>query len=443
MRTFSATLALALVAAQPCVAFDGAAEAENYAKQRERQLHESATPGYASAYATEAPQATFDSVAVVTPDRLPITACAGQPLCTGDPRLAAWTREHALVRRVSWLNPNGAAVDGHLWVARAVAERGDAVPGVILSVGDFQEPETALQWAAVTLAKHGYLVLTWDPQGHGESETFGEGEHATRHVVEQQLGDLAPDPSAVTADAVEQLQSALDYFTSEANPLRPLLDLDEIGLAGHSRGGVSSSLVAHRDERIDAVVGWDNVTLGGEMRQNPGDTTSPVAPRVPLLGISADYYLGEGPKTEDPDPLADLAAFEGAAAAGIDAMQVTIRGGTHLEFAALPWLPATLRGVHLSAWYTVAWFDKHLKAESAADLRLLSDRWRHDAPGAQADLGGDANLLSYYYRSRVSIRLASGPRVRCDDLRSGCTALVPAADDGYPGAYDYVEDSGG
>ena len=41
------------------------------------------------------------------------------------------------------------------------------------AAGSIQSPAVGYHWAAQSLAAAGYLVLTWDPQGQGESETFG------------------------------------------------------------------------------------------------------------------------------------------------------------------------------------------------------------------------------------------------------------------------------
>ncbi|MBA3653469.1 MAG: hypothetical protein H0W70_04675 [Actinobacteria bacterium] len=149
-----------------------------------------------------------------------------------------------------------------------------------------------------------------------------------------------------------------------------------------------------------------------------------LTPRVPALGISSDYYIGDPPYTAAPDPQALAAAFHTHAAAGIDTAEITIRGGTHFEYMFIPdpAFTATMRGIDVAAWYTLAWFDKELKALPSADRRLLANRWRHDARGAQVDIAGDGNLYSAYYRSQIAIH-ANGRLVRCDDLRAGCVLL--------------------
>jgi hypothetical protein len=123
---------------------------------------------------------------------------------------------------------------------------------------------------------------------------------------------------------------------------------------------------------------------------------------------------------------------------GIDTGELVIRGGSHLDFSFIPnhAFGATLRGADLVSWYTTAWFDKYVKRDPTADRRLLSDRWRHDALEGDVDPDGDADMFSFYHRSRLDITRADGTKVDCEDLRAGCDALT--ADDGYPGDYAYA-----
>ena len=143
---------------------------------------------------------------------------------------------------------------------------------------------------------------------------------------------------------------------------------------------------------------------------------------MPGLNIAPDYGFDNSPNVTDPDPGARGLAFDTYRARGIDTMSVVVRGGSHYECPYIPnaLLGATLRGIELCAWYTTAWFDKYLRGDGSADARLLSGRWRRDAASGSIDLDGDANLFSFYHRSRAWLRLARGGRVACDDLRSGC-----------------------
>jgi hypothetical protein len=209
----------------------------------------------------------------------------------------------------------------------------------------------------------------------------------------------------------------------------------EIGIAGHSRGADVASILGARDRRVDAIVAFDN--LMATTSPDADGHTRPLRPRVPALGMSADYYEAPEPYTSDPPPLEKDQGYAAYRRAGKDAMEVIVRGGTHFEWSYAPGLPATLRGIDMATWYAQAWFDRYLKHRRGADRRLLSDRWRHDPEEKAADAGGDPNLYSFYYRSRLAIH-DRGHLVRCGDLRKGCSDLVPKRRDGYPGEYSYL-----
>ncbi|WP_143038706.1 alpha/beta hydrolase family protein [Thermoleophilum album] len=318
---------------------------------------------------------------------------------------------------------------------------------MVITNGSVQAPEQLYWHAAQTLAQHGYVVLTWDPQGQGRSDAFGSGETLLRGVPAQQ-----------PANFVEGTEDALDFALStperpytprgpgaarqrelvaagrspKNNPLHVLVDASRVGIAGHSLGAFAVSQISSSDPRVDAVMAWDNL-------QPP---SPPLKPRVPALGISNDYGLVVTPFTSDPDPEARNRAFAAYKQAGVDAMQVNIRGGTHYESSYIPdpAFPATLRGIDLVDWYTLAWFDRYVKGEPRAIKRILSDRWRADAKAASVDPSGDGNLFSFYFRSPVAITTPRG-RFECSDLRGGCEGrLVPRSGDGFPEDWSFLKE---
>src|SRR5439155_21404254 len=104
------------------------------------------------------------------------------------------------------------------------------------------------------------------------------------------------------------------------DPLRRLLTPSEIGLAGHSRGADAASIIGARDRRIKAIVAFDNLMA----TTSPDDSgnVKPLHPRVPALGMSADYYEAPQPFTADPPPLDNLGSSDSYRTVAIYALEV-------------------------------------------------------------------------------------------------------------------------
>jgi dienelactone hydrolase len=398
--------------------------------------------------------------------------------CAGDIRLYNWGRNgYGIVRPVLFTARDGATLSGHVWATVAGPRKR---PGIVITDGSVQADEEMYWYAAQTLAKDGYVVLTFDPQGQGQSDTFGEGADRFEGVpaqtdgrpfydgTEDAIDFLLSTPkrpyepvescNTGTSHAAKQNARAKAGLDAAYNPFWQLLNRKEIGLAGHSYGAAGVSYIAQWDPRVKAVVAWDNLggpgprdapvpgaasgsTTIGEAGcpADPADrTTVPVT--KPGLGISADYGLPPLPNTSLPDPNGKSTWSLNYSKDGVDSGEIIIRGGSHLDFS---WIPnqafgASLRGPDIIDWYTSAWFDKYLKRSPSADKRLLSDRWLHDPVEAGIDLNHDGNGFSFYYYSRLDIHLRDGIHWDCEDLRDGCPGMVPQSGDSWPGNYSYV-----
>ena len=444
-------LALAVPAAH---AYDPAAEVSNYLKVHERFLHDHSDPEYQLGLRLEGVRQWLELIEInaTDPERNPFTLCAEHnDGCAGDVRMYDWGEQGlGFVQEIQFVNRNGSTISGHVWAA--FPRDGEATgrrPAISITNGSVQAPEELYWHAAQTLAQHGYVVLTWDPQGQGRSDAFGAGATMFRGFPAQQAPNFfegteealdfllsTPDapyePRAAEGSnaeaAAKQERRVASGHADAHNPLHGIVDPERIGIAGLSLGASAVSGVGTDDQRVDAIVAWDNLRAPAEGS----------APRVPALGISNDYGLTPTPFTEDPDPQAKNAAFAAYRAAGVDSMQVNIRGGTHYESSYIPnpAFGATLRGIDLVGWYTTAWFDKYVKGDPTADARLLSDRWLDDPRSAEVDPAGDGNVFSSYFRSAVDVG-----GFECEDMRAGCGgALVPQAQDGVDGEWSFLEE---
>ena len=452
----------ALLVAPSAAQFSPDREARNYSKTAER-AREHGAPAYRTELARRSIQGLREGLAIraADPERdFTANLCWSHgDGCAGDVRLYDWeAKGHGIARPVLYTARNGATISGHVWATRSgPAKR----PGIVITNGSVQAPEQLYWFAATTLAKKGYVVLTHDPQGQGRSDTFGEGadrsegfpaqagrpfydgtEDALDFFTSSPQEPYRPRPSCTTGTdhSPKQERRVGEGRNAAHNPLWELLDRERIGIAGHSFGASGVSFVGQADPRVDAIVAWDNLQTPSSARSVPACVSAPatrVPPPItkPALGMAADYSLVPTPFSSAPDPDEKNQASLEYSRAGVDSGQLNIRGGTHYEFSYIPnpAFGATLRGMDLVAWYTGAWFDKYVKGDPGADARLATDRWRADAPGAAVDPEGDGNLFSFYYRSRLDMGSFS-----CEDLRSGECGLRP---DGQPVPYSYLEEA--
>lgn len=435
-----AALSLALTMTSTAFAWDAESEQRNFSRTQHRFAYDQTDPAWQIETNSDGVMGIVDILERdlhEEGERFSGSLCgSGTLTCAGDPRTEP-EKWDGIVEPVTYLNRNGAHIEGHVWRSKDAA---GALPGVVIETGSVQAPERWYYWAAQVLANHGYLVMTFDVQGQGRSD-FG-GSH-DRHFFDGQ-------PAQDIDHFVEDLEDAIDFFFSSPatpydpgtdhararqqkragavdvfNPLADRLDPGRFGIVGHSLGAQSVSIVQGTDPRVDAVVAWDNLSTSG-------------TPRVPALGMAGDYGLAVHPHATDPERDAKLAAFKKWRAAGLPAMEVVLRGGTHFEWSYSPGpvLPASLRGIDAAAWYTTAWLDRWVKGELDAERRILTDRWHADEIDAFVDREGAGNMHSFYFRSPVD--LADGRS--CPDLRTGCGLLVN--DDGVSREtpYSYLGD---
>ena len=400
---------------------------------------------------------------VASPTRPAITAGNFFPgWNVGNPLRDGWSGTRGLSRKVAFTNQYGALLRGTVWRPKPGARdpytgrvlRGP-FPGVVLTEGSVQGSEGMYEWLAQDLAERGYVVLTYDVQGQGTSETLphetGEVFPTCDPTAEPAAGEMTGCPGVPfqqVSNFVVGTRNALGFFTStpsrpyanpsaapgEAivfNPYWRLFDRSpdrrtatpgrttRIAIIGHSLGALAVSQVQATDRRVAAVVALDKLRGDDQIR-----------PAVPALAVQSEYgfsvspwftsagsSLSPQPSPEGPDPLRERATgFDAWRAAGIDSMLVVPRASTHLEYTDIPLvLPASRYGQDLTSVYTQLWLDRYLKHRDNT-AALLGGRFRYLEPvgeGRWSPVTLRRNkLLSFYYCSAYSLGARGGSAAR-------------------------------
>lgn len=405
---------------------------------------------------------------------------------SGNPYRAGWDGTRGEITPVAFTNRHGALIRGDVFAPLPGATDPytsepleGPFPGVVLTTGSVQGSERMYWWLAQDLAERGYVVLTYDVQGQGTSETFPHlGDAEDLPYCSLAAAPLAGEetacpgvPSQQTANFVYGTQDAIDFFlsTPEApygNPAAGTVDVDafnplwerfdhspdpdtvtpgrttRLALVGHSLGALAVSYVQAVDDRVQTIVALDKLSTRAAIGDDEEfDALGPLEPVVPALGLQSEYGFtvapyfanpglfdssGAGSPDEAPDPRRELATgYDGWTAAGVDSMVIVPRASTHLEYTDIPYvLPASRWGQALSSVYTQAWLGSYLQHDPAAAGTLLAPSFTYLEPDATGtwvpvDLDRDERL-SFYFCSGYDLTTAAG-RVADDDLTGvGC-----------------------
>ena len=387
----------------------------------------------------------------------------------GNPLRAGWEQTRGRVTKVAFTNRYGALLRGHVYRPAPGARdpyTGAALtgpfPGVVITTGSVQGSEGMYEWLAHDLAERGYVVLTYDVQGQGTSETLP---HTTGDALpfcnpfgepgEGEMSGCPGVPSQQLANFVVGTEDALSFFTS--SPAKPYRNpgsagadvtsfnpawrqwdrspdprpatpgrTTRIAIVGHSLGASAVSQVQGTDRRVAAVVALDKLQ------------SAEARPVVPALAVQSEYgftvtpwWLSGGsslspqPSPAGPDRRREKATgFNAWRRAGVDSMLVVPRASTHLEYTDIPLaLPASRHGQALTSVYTQRWLDRYLKHRGGS-APLLARSFRYLEPvgagrWAPITLRRDP-LLSFYYCSAYAVRDRTGLRADPDTTDLGC-----------------------
>jgi pimeloyl-ACP methyl ester carboxylesterase len=382
-----------------------------------------------------------------------------------------WAPARGRVWPVAYRNRYGARISGHVWAPKA-GTPGAPYPAVVFVNGSGDREEEYWSFGQ-DLAEHGYVVLTFDPQGAGASDTkpaerycdpngdwrkpqeMGVTEHGScagengdevsatvgqvpgvvdlvvgGHTGQQGTLDVQELYKELEPNFVYGALDARDFLVSTASPVRRLVDSRRIALAGHSLGAYAAALTANGDpkHRFAAAVAMDSYA----------HLDHGVVPRVPTMHLQSEQELFSGPRLAAPPPTALHATrrdYAHAVARRVPSLFAVLAGSTHQEFAYVgpeAHLPASSAGQRVATYFTLAWLDRWLKGDRTATRRLLAQRFDSSAdvsaiglghwdPATQTNqpyhLAGSAvrDVLSRYYVSRADL-----DGRHCPDLRAPC-----------------------
>ena len=228
---------------------------------------------------------------------------------------------------------------------------------------------------------------------------------------------------------------AVAWLTSDANPWRGRVDAHSIGFVGHSAGADAAVLAGNGDpqQRIDAVVAWDSY----------GRPPVSMPARVPTMLQQSEQQVIVGPWIPKPDPemwISHSIADE-FRAAGVPSSVITLRGSTHSEWAYVPYAlvnpvaplaNSSSLGGQVGVYYTVAWLDRFLREDPAAEERLFAAEFDGSTDASSIGSGTwnpvnrsnvpyriegrrPSELLSRTFHSNISLGGRS-----CLNLQGGC-----------------------
>jgi len=449
---------------------------ENQYCATERMQDEYGSPAFGSTFWSETPgmYAAQNLAMAAQPGHLHLTLAQVIPGgTTTDPfrTLDRWTAAgRGRVKAISFPANDGATLNGYLFEPPASVP--GPYPAVVITTGSIQGYQQMYFWAAEGLAEAGYMVLTYDVQGQGNSDTFPAGCPSASNP--NGAASCQGVPFQQSYNFYQGAEDSLNYlFSTPSNPYTSPrasagtynpdwqnLNTSEVGIAGHSLGASAVSQVGQCDTRVKAIVAWDNLApTSGRCNQPgletgfPAGTPSNPTDGVPALGINSEYFFNPGPMSSPPDPQSKAQAYQQLTAAGTDSMQIGLRSSMHLEYSYVPYiLPASRLGERVAFYYTLAWFDRYLRGSSAAYDRLVAQTFDnssdvHSIGGGTYDRAAAAanptdttagnvpykiqgfpvtNRLSVYYDSEYSLTPPGGAsKATCLDMRASCPTQMP------------------
>jgi predicted dienelactone hydrolase len=231
------------------------------------------------------------------------------------------------------------------------------------------------------LASHGYIVVSIDHTYGSIMTVFPDGRAiAVDDAALPEEDDVGPQAYQAAAQTLVEVYAAdlafvldsLETVNEEDDRFAGRLDLDRVGLFGHSTGGGAVVTTCHSDERCVAAAGLDA-------------WVEPVARNIISDGLTQPFLSvrSEEWTSYDNDPLLVALSIHGDGGQYL----ASIAGTQHWDFVAIPLLTPLapqlgLKGpinsekvMAINADLLVSFFDAYLKGGQPFDVAGLSSRY--------------------------------------------------------------------
>ncbi len=174
-------------------------------------------------------------------------------------------------------------------------------PGILLPLGHEAGGKSNPDWQhlAITFARNGFVVLTWDPMGQGERIQLYDPDWGGSKVIQSTTEHTIAGAQCLllghsfARHRIHDGLRALDYLVS-----RPEVDATRIGCTGNSGGGTMTAYLSALDNRIKVaapscyITSWKSLldTIG------PQDAEQNLPPFLSDGMDQADFVIAFAPK---------------------------------------------------------------------------------------------------------------------------------------------------
>jgi len=222
-----------------------------------------------------------------------------------------------------------ARIKTHSWTDADISPQQPFYPVVLLRAGS-GALSTDYTSIAEDLASHGYVVVSFDAPYRTVIMPFPDGRVTTRSVRD----DVERMPHAEAERFANRLVNAwvadgkfvLDKLQQlnagdPASRFKGRLNLQEVGIAGHSLGGATAAQFCHDDNRCKAGIDIDGMPFGSVVQQGL---------HQPFLFIMSDHSREAG--AEPRKVKHDIESIYNSIPEG-ERWQITIIGANHFSFS--------------------------------------------------------------------------------------------------------------